>query len=522
MKLCLECNIHFSEDKDKCPSDGGKLISVGNDPLIGKLIGDKYRVLCHAGKGSMAVVYKVIQESTGREMALKMLHQFLGSKEESVKRFHREAKAVSSLHHTNIISLFDFGVMPDGQPYIVTEFLDGITLAELIRKRGHLTVKEALPLMKQVCEGVSEAHKNRVIHRDLKPDNIVLQDVDVNKPPNSKDLIGHNSVRVVDFGVAKMWGEAGGQSASLTLEGKVCGSPAYMSPEQCKGADVDLRSDIYSLGVVFSEVLTGQRPFAADDLMALMLMHVNKEAPSIGAMSPNMTFPPGLSNVISKALQKNADDRHNDAEEFWKEIEAVCVGRNVKKATEEEEKPVEDWIPFSDSAGIAMPGQTKKSGEGFGNKASSPNSPEEAMSRLDPSYDWARSTTEFAAVKKKKKLPINMSHFKAAVYLTVVILSVTFMVQTYASWNDTRIANQLLQQNNFEGCVQILENVKKTNGLSQEYQKKLDHSYLALAKKSARLKDFQAGIEYLDKVSDDPVLRKEVDNLKKRYRARIK
>jgi len=250
-----------------------------------------------------------------------------------------------------------------------------------------------------------------------------------------------------------------------------------------------------------------------------MLRHVNKEAPSIGAMSPNMTFPPGLSNVISKALQKNADDRHADTEEFWKEIEAVCVGRNVKKATEEEEKPVEDWIPFNDAASIAMPGQPKMSGDKLVN---SPKSPEEAMSRLDPSYDWARSTTEFAAVKKKKKLPINMSHFKAAVYITVVILSITFMVQTYTSWNDTRIANQLLQQNNFEGCVQILENVKRTNGLSQEYQKKLDHSYLALAKKSARSKDFEGGLEYLDKVSDDPVLRKEVDNLKKRFRARLK
>ena len=128
-----------------------------------------------------------------------MLHQFLGAKEESVKRFHREAKAVSSLHHTNIISLFDFGLMPDGQPYIVTEFLDGITLAELIRKRKLLTVREALPLMKQVCEGVAEAHKNRVIHRDLKPDNIVLQDVDLSKPTNSPDLIPANSVRVVDF-----------------------------------------------------------------------------------------------------------------------------------------------------------------------------------------------------------------------------------------------------------------------------------------------------------------------------------
>lgn len=516
MKLCLECNIHFSEDKDKCPSDGGKLVSVGNDPLIGKLIGDKYRVLCHAGKGSMAVVYKVIQESTGREMALKMLHQFLGSKEESVKRFHREAKAVSSLHHTNIISLFDFGLMPDGQPYIVTEFLDGITLAELIRKRGPLTVKEALPLFKQVCEGVAEAHKNCVIHRDLKPDNIVLQDVDVKKPPNAGDLIGHNSVRVVDFGVAKMWGEAGGQSASLTLEGKVCGSPAYMSPEQCKGADVDIRSDIYSLGVVFSEVLTGQRPFAADDLMALMLMHVNKEAPSIGAMSPDTTFPPGLSNVIIKALQKSPDDRPDTTEVFWKEIESVCVGRRSKNAAIEEEKPVEDWIPFNGASAIAMPNQPKQS------KEWSMSDTQEAMSRLDPTFDWNRSTTEISSVKKKKKLPINLSHLKAAVYISVVILSITFVVQHYTAWNELRIAGQLFQQGNFEGCVQIMENVKKSTGLSPDSQKKLDQAYLNLAKSKARGKDFRKSLEYLSRVSKEFSGSKEITSLKKRYSARVK
>ncbi|MBS1993172.1 MAG: protein kinase, partial [Cyanobacteria bacterium SZAS LIN-3] len=120
MKLCLHCNTHFQGDFEQCPDDGSKLVVVPEDPVIGKVLGDKYRVLCPVGKGSMGVVYKAIQESTGREMAVKLLHHFLGTNSDSVKRFHREARAVSRLSHPNIIRLYDFGVMDEGQPYIVT------------------------------------------------------------------------------------------------------------------------------------------------------------------------------------------------------------------------------------------------------------------------------------------------------------------------------------------------------------------------------------------------------------------
>ena len=516
MKLCLECNKHYREEKDKCPDDGTKLVPVGNDPLIGKLIGDKYKVLCQAGKGSMSVVYKVIQESTGREMALKMLHQFLGSKEESVKRFLREAKAVATLHHTNIISLFDFGMMPDGQPYIVTEFLDGVTLAELIRKRGNLTVKEALPLMKQVCDGVAEAHKNRVIHRDLKPDNIVLQDVDLSKPRNSADLIPQNSVRVVDFGVAKMWGEAGQQSASLTMDGKVCGSPAYMSPEQCKGAKVDIRSDIYSLGVVFSEVLTGQRPFAADDLMALMLMHVNKEAPSIGAMSPDQTFPPGLSNVIIKALKKNPNDRHGSTKEFWREIESVCVGRRVNKMAKEEaeSEPEDEWIPFDGGQGTTLSLEIEANPKKEWKLAPTPE--EEAASRLDP--NWREATTTQEPRVEKYSFPIKMHHVRAAVYVIVVVASVAWMIQFYAHWNESRIAVNLYNQGNFEGCIQVLEELKKSSELSSDLVAKLDDSYLKLGKKYVKSRDYKRALSCLGKVSAKSKFKKQSNQLLKRYK----
>ena len=306
----------------------------------------------------------------------------------------------------------------------------------------------------------------------------------------------------------------------MTMDGKVCGSPAYMSPEQCKGADVDLRSDIYSLGVVFSEVLTGQRPFAADDLMALMLMHVNKEAPSIGAMSPEQVFPPGLSNVISKALQKNKEDRHQSTKEFWREIEKVCIGRKSKKSQEEQEpEPEEEWKVFTDLNLNTPPPPTKERSsiqqqqEWSGPQALTPE--EEALDRLDPNW---RENLQKKKKEKKKSLAINLNHLKVVVYLLVLVVSVTFLNQHYANWNNARIAKQLYSKGNYEGCVQILEDMEKSSSLSKDLRNNLDDSYLKLAKQSAKSRDYKKAISYLDKVKGEGSLKKEKDDLSKRYK----
>lgn len=509
MKLCVECNIHFSEDLDSCPNDGTQLIVVGDDPLIGKLIGDKYRILSHAGKGSMAVVYRAMQESTGREMAVKMLHQFLGAKEESVKRFIREAKAVSSLHHTNIVKLYDFGVMPDGQPYIVTEFLDGITLTEILRQRQFMTVKEALPLFEQVCAGMAEAHRNRVIHRDLKPDNIVCQSVNLNAPHDSADMIIRNSVRVVDFGVAKMWSETGGSSASLTLEGKVCGSPAYMSPEQCKGSDIDYRSDIYSLGVVIFETLTGQRPFSANDLMALMLMHVNKEAPSIGAVMPDIAFPPALSAVVLKALSKDAKDRQQTVEELWDEIESVCRGRRSRPVAED--TPVDDWIPFDANAQVLQPNTVRKSEV----------TPISALADAN----WNYTTTEMSSVsnKKKKRLfRLGWTQMQTGLFIGVVVVSVFSLLKMSVSVADAETAKRLMAANNFEGSIQVFEALKSKGQLSKENMELLNESYFRLAQNKLSSNDTDNAIGLLEAIDNNSKRKKDANVLLKKTKAKLK
>ncbi|HEY9714768.1 MAG TPA: serine/threonine-protein kinase, partial [Chroococcales cyanobacterium] len=268
MKVCLRCNAHFDDQAEVCPEDSSALISAGDDPLIGQIVGDRYRVIYAVGKGSMGIVYKAIQESTGREVAIKLLRNFHDTTEETIKRFKREAKTASSLKHPNVVTVIDFGFMEDGQPYIVTEFLGGLSLSQFLREHGPITPAKSRSIIRQVCDAVAEAHRQKIIHRDLKPENIVLQGRDQ----------GGRFVKVVDFGVAKLV-DTTGSSGQLTMDGKVCGSPAYMSPEQCRGIDLDYRTDIYALGVVIFETLTGKRPFIADDLMALMFMHVNEAPP---------------------------------------------------------------------------------------------------------------------------------------------------------------------------------------------------------------------------------------------------
>ncbi|MBX9692722.1 MAG: serine/threonine protein kinase, partial [Cyanobacteria bacterium] len=487
MKLCGECNEHFDDELNYCPSDGVELDDVGFDPLLGQVIGDKYRILCQAGEGSMSVVYKALQESTGREMAVKMLHKFLGGKEDLVKRFFREAKAVSSLHHTNIIKLYDFGIMPDEQPYIVTEYLHGVTLSRLLRERHHMTVSESLPLIEQMCNGIAEAHRNRVIHRDLKPDNIVLQGIDFSKPSNAADLIGMNCVRVVDFGVAKMWGS---ETASLTIEGKVCGSPAYMSPEQCKGGDIDFRTDIYSIGVVLFEMFTGRRPFMANDLMALMLMHVNKEAPSIAEISPDVTYPPGLSSIVAKCLSKNPEDRFKSVEHLWYEVESVCTFKRQESRSIPIKKN-DEWIPFDSPSNQAL------------KRASLERTA--PMKHFAQEEEWNYTTTQLPTIHKAKpgSFRFRFGHLKIGIFVTILCVSVFTMVDLFKNMTGTNTAKTLFESGNFEGCIQIMETMHDKKNMTQQDKDLLNLAYIQLAKK--RLADAQgkSAISLLDKIDRD-------------------
>jgi serine/threonine-protein kinase len=348
MKLCTVCNGHFEDKLDACPNESYPLIYIGKHPLIGIIIGGRYKVIKAVGAGSMGVVYKAIQISSGREMAVKVLTSAEGPDSAHLRRFRREARAVSSLSHENIVRLYDFGFMEDGQPYIVTEFVKGRTLAQVLRERGRLPLSDVLPIARQVCHAVDEAHRVGVVHRDLKPENIILQDPEQRPGSPAKPGLVNKLVKVVDFGVAKIASDAA-SSASLTMEGKVCGSPGYMSPEQCKGFNVDVTSDIYSLGIILFEVISGHRPFSADSVMGLLFMHVNEQPPMMNALCLDLNVPSEVEQVVRKALQKEAYERQQSALELWKEFESACQGRAAKVPVAPVAKTTTnnaEWIPF--------------------------------------------------------------------------------------------------------------------------------------------------------------------------------
>jgi len=315
MKLCLVCHLQFPDEQDTCPKDNTSLVTLAQDPLIGTVIQERYKIESVIGKGSMGVVYRATQELIGREVAVKVLHSHLVADSESRKRFHQQAKASSRLNHPHIITLYDFGILPGSdQPYIVMDLLTGTTLARVLEERDYLPVEETLPIMKQVCDALADAHKHGVVHRDVKPDNIVLEE----------GVSQQYWVKVVDFGIAKLIQGTEETLTRITRTGTVCGSPAYMSPEQFQGADVDHRSDIYSLGVVLFEVLTGRVPFAAVDLVGLMAMHVAEPPPKLTAIRPDLDFRPALEKMVDRALSKEPKDRQQSMDDFWDELAAAC------------------------------------------------------------------------------------------------------------------------------------------------------------------------------------------------------
>lgn len=282
------------------------MVTVGEDPLLGFVIEGRYRIDSVIGQGSAGTVYKATQELIGREVAVKVLHDYLVSDKEFQSRFTQEAKASSRLSHPNIITIYDFGIIPQGgRPYIAMDLLKGTPLSDLIHERGNLTLEEAIPIFKQVCGALGEAHRQGVVHRDIKPENIVLI-----------ERSGHKLFPiVVDFGIARLVQEESEQ-AKITRTGTVCGSPTYMSPEQCTSSKVDHLSDIYSLAVVIYETLTGEVPFLSEDLTEVMAMHLSREPRPLNQVKAGLKFPDGLTEVVSKALSKAPQERFQTMEEF--------------------------------------------------------------------------------------------------------------------------------------------------------------------------------------------------------------
>jgi len=277
----------------------------GEGEILGQTLGS-FRVLSILGKGGMGRVYLAEHIKLGRRVALKVLRPEFSVKRDAVGRFFQEAKAVSRIRHKNIVDVTDFVEAPDGITFIVMELLEGITLGEKFRRHLETPLREALEIGIQVCDGLDAAHREGIIHRDLKPDNIFLA--------ASGSSGGDSWVKLLDFGVAKLMGEA--DAGWQTMQGSVVGTPAYMSPEQAAGIACDHRADLYSLGTILYEMLTGRRVFEAKSFGEFVLKHMSHDPIPPREIKGAPPLPRELERSVLRCLEKRPEDRFQTASEL--------------------------------------------------------------------------------------------------------------------------------------------------------------------------------------------------------------
>ncbi|MFN8555678.1 MAG: serine/threonine-protein kinase [Candidatus Obscuribacterales bacterium] len=269
----------------------------------GTVIAGKYKVLSALGSGGMGIVYLVEQIDLKKKFALKLL-DISRQTEVAVRRFQLEAKTAATLRHPNLVEVHDFGVNDDGQPFLVMDYITGVPLDQLMKERRILPVDYVVPLAIQVGFGLMYAHEQGIVHRDIKPSNIIIL--------NPNKLPGEGTIKIVDFGIAKLMQSEGGEIQALTRTGEIFGSPLYMSPEQCRGTVVDQRTDIYSLGCVVYECLTGLPPFVGDTAMSTMVKRLTDRAASLKDGSLGLDFPPALELIVQKMLAAEPEERFRD------------------------------------------------------------------------------------------------------------------------------------------------------------------------------------------------------------------
>ncbi|HEY9754900.1 MAG TPA: serine/threonine-protein kinase [Oculatellaceae cyanobacterium] len=293
VKRCQVCGTDYPLNgaPESCTVDGGPLLLADADYLLGAVIDGRYLIEKNVGVGGWATVYAAKDTKLDRKVAVKILHAFWKESEEQMKAFRRETKLAASLFHPNLATVFDCGILSNGQPYLVMEFLRGESLYHVLEREGRLSVKRTVALVSPICDALDFAHERGVIHRDLKPANILVTD--------------DETVKVVDFGLAA-WSDA---SHSLTAGGEIVGTPQFMSPEQCQGEPTDGRSDIYSLGVIIYNMLSGTKPFQGRTIFEAIAEHIHQEPKPLSAAAPDTYFPPTVHDAVMRCLAKKPADR---------------------------------------------------------------------------------------------------------------------------------------------------------------------------------------------------------------------
>jgi serine/threonine-protein kinase len=323
MKACPSCKTQYPGGEAFCPLDGARLVSASaialgataSDPLIGSVLGDRYKILRRVGEGGMGIVYEAEHIVIEKHVALKVLREDFGSRPDVVERFRQEAKSASRIGHENIVDISDFGETPSGASYFVMEMLDGEDLADRLAREGTIDPARAVSILIQCCRALGAAHHKGIVHRDMKPENIFLIE-----RAGTRDF-----VKIVDFGIAKMSDieTTGAPGRKLTKTGMIFGTPEYMSPEQAAGKPLDHRVDVYALGVILFEVLTGRVPFLGDTFMGVLTQHMFDPVPPLREINPRVQISPALEAVLFRALAKEPDQRFQSMDELARALSAV-------------------------------------------------------------------------------------------------------------------------------------------------------------------------------------------------------
>jgi len=285
-----------------------------NDPLIGRTLEDKYKITARLGEGGMGAVYRATRVRIGDDVAVKVMHSQFVKDEATLERFRREARAAAMLHHPNVVAIHDYGEghTPEAPAFIVMELVNGISLRDLLAQQQRLAPERAVALMREICNGVGAAHRHNVIHRDIKPDNIIVL------PPGAHGE--HETAKVLDFGIAKLRDLS--SDMTLTQAGMVMGTPFYMSPEQCRAEALDARSDVYSLGAMLYEMLAGTPPFVATTPTGVVAKHLMELPPPFPFQ---LGVPAAIEAVIGRALAKDRNLRQADALVFARELQTAMT-----------------------------------------------------------------------------------------------------------------------------------------------------------------------------------------------------
>jgi serine/threonine protein kinase len=296
--------------------------SSADDPLIAQLVADRYRILSAVGEGGMGRVYLAEHVRLGRKCAVKVINRVLATTSDAVSRFNREASNACKINHPNVAQVYDFGEMADGTLYLAMEYVDGETLDAVISRQGPLPAPRAASITKQIADALYAAHHLGIVHRDLKPENVMV----------AKHLDGTDWVKVVDFGIAKTVQRDGSGSQTVTTAGVSLGTPEYMSPEQLAGETLDHRTDIYSLGLLLFNTLTGELPYPKVTSKETLVRRLISRPRTLAEVEPKITWPAALQQALDRALAPEVGDRYDSVAEFGRAV-VQAVGQPPSAVT---------------------------------------------------------------------------------------------------------------------------------------------------------------------------------------------